>query len=130
MTFYVYLLVSTNKSTYIGATVNLERRLRQHNGELVGGAKATKMAIKKGQIWIRACYVSGFPTWNAALQFEWKWKRLGKNISRKANLLERRIRALDLLLALEKSTTNAIPFSEWGTKPEVFIEVDEIYNFY
>lgn len=130
MTFYVYLLVSTNKSTYIGATVNLERRLRQHNGELVGGAKATKIAIKKGQIWIRACYVSGFPSWNAALQFEWKWKRLGKNISRKTNLLERRIRALDLLLALDKSTTNAVPFSEWETKPEVFIEVDEIYNFY
>ena len=130
MSFFVYLLVSTNKSTYIGATVNLERRLRQHNGELVGGAKATKMAIKKGQLWTRACYVSGFPTWNAALQFEWKWKRLGKNISRKVNLLERRIRALDLLLALDKSTTNAVPFSEWETKPEVFIEVDEIYNFY
>lgn len=130
MSFFVYLLVSTNKSTYIGATVNLDRRLRQHNGELVGGAKATKIAIKKGQVWERACYVSGFPSWQAALQFEWRWKRLGRNISRKMNLLERRIRALDMLLALDRSTSNAIPFSEWETKPEVFIEVDEIYNFY
>ena len=130
MSFFVYLLLSTNKSTYIGATVNLDRRLRQHNGEIVGGAKATKIALKKGQVWERACYVSGFPSWQCALQFEWKWKNLGKKISKKMNLLERKIRALDLLLELDKSTSNAIPFNEWSTKPEVFIELDEIYNFY
>ena len=74
--------------------------------------------------------MSGFPSWQAALQFEWKWKNLGKKISRKMNLLERKVRALDLLLDLDKSTSNAIPFNEWSTKPEVFIELDEIYNFY
>jgi predicted GIY-YIG superfamily endonuclease len=42
---YVYLLQS-NKKTYIGATVNLQRRLRQHNREIKGGAKYT--TSKKG----------------------------------------------------------------------------------
>ena len=38
---YVYFIKSTNGSTYIGATINLDRRIRQHNklikGELVVG---------------------------------------------------------------------------------------------
>ena len=42
--FGSYLLVSLNPTrkgrTYIGFTVNPERRLRQHNGELTKGAKA------------------------------------------------------------------------------------------
>ena len=36
----LYLLENTfNKKTYLGVTVNIERRIRQHNGELVGGAR-------------------------------------------------------------------------------------------
>ena len=81
--FFVYLLISSSKSTYVGATVDLNRRLRQHNGELVGGAKATKIKVKKGEVWERACYVSEFPTWQAALQFEWRWKRLGRKFPKK-----------------------------------------------
>ena len=39
---FVYLLESSDKATYVGATVDLNRRLRQHNCELKGGAIATK----------------------------------------------------------------------------------------
>ena len=31
MPFFVYLLLSSDNSTYVGATVDLDRRLRQHN---------------------------------------------------------------------------------------------------
>ena len=90
--WYVYCLVSEDtKATYVGATVNPERRLRQHNQELVGGARATKR--KTG--WTFFCYVGPFEK-IPALQFEWRWKWL----SRKANgtPLERRRKALDQLL--------------------------------
>ena len=120
--FYVYLLEASNKSTYIGATVDLERRLRQHNKELKGGAVVTSNKVLKGEIWRRHCYVSGFPSWQAALQFEWRWKQLSRKLPIKMLPLERRMQALEQLLALERSTTKAIPFSEWITKPEIHFE--------
>lgn len=39
----VYLLRCADNSLYCGITTNLQQRLRQHNGELVGGAKYTKL---------------------------------------------------------------------------------------
>lgn len=45
------------------------RRLKQHNGELSGGARATR-----GHQWRHVMILSGFPTMRDALQFEWYWK--------------------------------------------------------
>ena len=42
-TWFVYLLRCADDTLYCGVTTNLEKRLRQHNGELVGGAKYTKV---------------------------------------------------------------------------------------
>ena len=67
---FVYLLLSSDNSTYVGATVDLDRRLRQHNKEIKGGAHATGAKVLKGETWIRAAHVEGFPDWQAALQFE------------------------------------------------------------
>ena len=97
---YVYLLHSTNNSTYIGATVDLQRRLRQHNKELKGGAHATTMKVEAGETWERACYVEGFPDWQAALQFEWRWKQISRKLPNKMFPLKRRMIALKKLLSL------------------------------
>jgi structure-specific endonuclease subunit SLX1 len=118
---FVYLLMTKN-TTYVGATVDVNRRLRQHNREITGGAKATKRMVDKGHTWTRVCYVSGFPTWQAALQFEWRWKQLSRKLPQKMNPLERRMEALQQLLALEQSTSKAIPYSEWPSFPEVHFE--------
>lgn len=80
---YVYLLVSTNGNTYVGATIDLERRLRQHNKEIKGGAHATGIKVAQGETWTRAAHVSGFPDWQATLQFEWRWKNYLENIQLK-----------------------------------------------
>ena len=80
---FVYLLISTDNSTYVGATVDLDRRLRQHNKEIKGGAHATGAKVSKGEIWERAAHISGFPDWHAALQFEWRWKQLSRKLSPK-----------------------------------------------
>ncbi len=112
--WHCYLLVSSKGQTYIGATVDPDRRLRQHNKEISGGARATGMKVVEGQTWSRFCLVSGFPDNHAALQFEWRWKSLSRKKSL-ANLipLERRIQALYELIELDKPTSKAIPYSEY-----------------
>jgi structure-specific endonuclease subunit SLX1 len=127
---YVYLLVSSNGATYVGATVDLERRLRQHNKEIKGGAHATSIKVVQGETWVRAAHVSGFPDWQAALQFEWRWKQLSRKLPIKMNPLTRRLTALKNLLALERPTTKAIPYEEWSAPPEVHLETDEAKNLY
>jgi len=104
---YCYLLYipGTNR-TYIGATNDPAHRLRQHNGELTGGAKATK-----GKQWTQAFYVSGFPDWSNTLQFEWAWKRQSRNQPG----LKGKIVGLRKLLALSRATTTATPYTYWST---------------
>lgn len=127
---FVYLLVSTSGATYVGATVNLDRRLRQHNKEIKGGAHATSAKVGKGETWTRACHVSGFPDWPAALQFEWRWKQLSRKLPVSMNPLERRIRALKQLLSLDKPTTKASAYTEWPSPPEVTLETDDSFSLY
>ena len=116
----MYLLVCSDGATYVGATVNLERRLRQHNKEIKGGAVATGRKVSQGKIWRRDRYVEGFPDWQACLQFEWRWKQLSRKL--KGAPLERRHAALETLLSLERPTTKALAYSEWATPPNVVIE--------
>ena len=50
-TYIVYLLINTsNHYTYLGITNNSKKRLRQHNGEIKGGAKYTH-SFKGDGIW-------------------------------------------------------------------------------
>ena len=65
----VYLLHAgdeTRDATYIGCTYDVERRLRQHNREIAGGAKYTARWTKKGLLWKVACTVH-VPSLEAAL---------------------------------------------------------------
>ena len=123
---FVYMLECTDGSTYIGATVDLNRRLRQHNGEIKGGAKRTTSKVSKNNTWTRVCYVSQFPDWTATLQFEWRWKQLSRKYNSNLNPIERRMRALHELLSLTQSTFKAVPFSEWAEKPTIHIETHRV----
>ena len=123
---FVYLLVCSDNSTYVGATVNLERRLRQHNKEITGGAKRTTSKVNKGKTWKRVCHVSEFPDWQSTLQFEWRWKQLSRKYSSALLPLERRMLALKELLLLAQSTSKAKPFLEWDHKPIVHLEEEEV----
>ena len=118
--WYCYLLISSDhKKTYIGATNNPERRLKQHNGELSGGAKATV-----GREWKRLVLVTGFPDSIAALQFEWAWKY---NARKFGSGIMNRVKGLKMLLEQEKSTSSSVPFSEWITYPYIIANMDDIY---
>ena len=127
---YVYLLLSSDNATYIGATVDLDRRLRQHNKEIKGGAHATGAKVAKGETWIRAAHVKNFPDWQAALQFEWRWKQISRKLPAKMCPLLRRFQALDMLLKLERSTSKAKAYTEWEIAPEVVVEDGEARKMY
>mmetsp|Transcript_110766 Transcript_110766/g.308609 ORF Transcript_110766/g.308609 Transcript_110766/m.308609 type:complete len:234 (+) Transcript_110766:155-856(+) len=69
---YILLSSSSNRTrTYTGITDNLGRRVRKHNGEIKGGARATRT----GRPWRVLCVVRGFPCKGDALCFEWRAKR-------------------------------------------------------
>jgi len=120
MSWHCYLLATCDgrsEKTYVGVTPNLDRRLRQHNGEISGGAKATT-----GRRWERICHVRGFPDHRAALQFEWRWKQVSRGLD--GAPLKRRLRALQVLLGFDKPTTAAVDYASWPEPPEVVIETE------
>lgn len=132
MSFFVYLLLSTpnRNATYVGATVDLDRRLRQHNKEITGGAHATGIKVAKGETWIRVAHIEGFPDWQSALQFEWRWKQLTRKITISVHPLYRRMMALKELLELERPTSKAKAYSEWSEQPKVVLEDEEAQKYY
>ena len=68
---------------YIGSAKNFSKRIRQHNGEIKGGAKRTQ-----GRVWTLHKTVVGFTDWRACLKFEWHLKRLMKYSKDKDRVLE------------------------------------------
>jgi predicted GIY-YIG superfamily endonuclease len=69
--WFVYVLTSQAiTATYVGISVDVERRLLQHNGEQRGGARSTR----RGRPW-QVCAVSGpMASRGAALQLEHRVK--------------------------------------------------------
>ena len=103
----VYLLRRESRF-YIGATNNLERRLRQHNGLITGGSPRT---LSYGPGWELDCYVTGFRTFQEGLKFESAWKRQVRRVGG-GYASKRRRDALGRLLALERWSSTSPPASE------------------
>ena len=97
--YIIYLLYNTkNNNTYIGITNNKERRIRQHNGELVGGAKYTH--IKKGDgEWLYYGWIQSNTMLikNRALSLEKKIKNSSRKM--KGYPIEKRISAIYQILS-------------------------------
>jgi putative endonuclease len=51
----VYMLECADGSLYTGVATDVVRRLRQHNGELVGGARYTSGRRPVRLVWSEAC---------------------------------------------------------------------------
>ena len=96
----VYIL-RNGKSLYVGATIDLSHRIRQHNGELSGGAHRTST---KGPGWVCLLYVQGFQSRTESLQFEYALKREAKHHGYST---QARKRAVHALLSQEHPTTRS-----------------------
>jgi len=124
--YYCYILYPVNSSsdiTYNGSTNNLVRRLRQHNGEIVGGAKATS---GKGP-WEYLMVMEGFGNHNEALCCEWRIKHpTGKKRPKKYCGKKGRIESLNLVLNLDNWTSKSTGL-ETGSEYTVYI-LDELVN--
>ena len=110
--WYCYILRNKlpqfQNNTYNGSTNNPIRRLRQHNEEIKGGARATH---GKGGGWEFCAMLSGFPDHINALSCEWRMKcpsgKPGKR-ERKYQGVGGRIGSLNEILPLERWTGKCI----------------------
>jgi putative endonuclease len=94
--YVIYVLINTlHKKTYIGITNKPERRIRQHNGELVGGAKYTTSNKGEGQ-WIFYGFIRNVNK-STALSLEKKIKIKSKRLT--GSPIDRRMKAIDILLS-------------------------------
>lgn len=93
--YVVYVLINTeHNKTYIGITNNTTRRLRQHNRELVGGAKYTTLNKGEGD-WVFYGFIKNLNK-ILALSFEKKIKLKSRRMS--GTPIEKRNKAISKVL--------------------------------
>ena len=100
---WVFYIIVNGRKTYAGVSPDPVRRLRQHNGEISGGAKYTTGV---GPGWTHICLVHGFRTNIEALQFEWAVKH---EEPRGRGGMAMRARKLRQVLCKERWTSRAPP---------------------
>jgi predicted GIY-YIG superfamily endonuclease len=94
--YIVYLLKNShNNCTYVGITNNPERRLRQHNGEIKGGARYTHNK-KETSIWSYYGFILGLDK-STALSIE-KKIHIHSRKYKGNNPLEKRINCINNIL--------------------------------
>jgi len=70
--WYVYVLLSESSGrSYVGVTTDLKRRIRQHNGTTVGGAKSTRA----GRPWASSRVLGPFTNRAEAQRIEYRLKQ-------------------------------------------------------
>jgi len=95
MSYVVYVLVNTESNkTYVGITNKPDRRIRQHNGDLVGGAKYTKIYKDTGQ-WQFYGFIKNLGK-SPALSIEKKIKIRSRKMT--GSPIERRLKAINNIL--------------------------------
>jgi predicted GIY-YIG superfamily endonuclease len=108
---YCYILRNNyepdKNRTYNGYTTNLTKRIRQHNQEIKGGARYTKLWGNK--TWEYIAIIEGNPDNHHALQCEWKIKHPTNQKIRpkKFNSPEGRILSLNDIFLDTKWTSNS-----------------------
>ena len=116
--YYVYLLRCSGGSLYAGITTDPGRRLRQHRGELTGGAKFTRSrrGLHFAALWKTK-------TRQAASRLEWAIKQLTR--PQKLRLVAAPHLIPSILPQLAEEFTPI--FNEYGGKTMNLTKIDEIF---
>ncbi len=125
MVFYCYILKNDiNNKTYNGYTISLKKRLRQHNGDICGGAKFTR----NSRPWHFYVVITGFETKSETLSCEFRIKNPTFAKKRQAIYcgISGRIKSLNIILNLDKWTSKSTGL-ENGNKYTLYIS-DEYKN--
>lgn len=102
-THYCYILYNTQHPhrTYVGYTTNPLRRLRQHNGIISGGAKATTCFTKGKGCWaFLSLITSSSFNKHTALSFEWHLKHVYRSQNQSGT-----IKRIEAMFKLVKDNT-------------------------
>ena len=135
---FVYIIKGINSSNktkyYIGYTVNPERRIRQHNREIIGGAKATR-----GYKWEFCAIITNFRDNIEGLQLEWrlKYSTKKKNITHRLNsffdYIDTNLKASPKNSPMKFKpiiyiNTNLLPSNQSLNKPNYIIIINTSFN--
>tara|TARA_B100001093_G_C26222181_1_gene756629 strand:- start:78 stop:482 length:405 start_codon:yes stop_codon:yes gene_type:complete len=120
MSSWIFYIIKNDNCTYAGVSPDPIRRLRQHNGEIKGGAKYT---TSKGAGWKHVCLVKGFQDKIQCMQFEWAVKHV---VPRNAGGLVNRISKLYTVLNKAQWTSKS-PLAE-TVSLELEWHIDKISN--
>jgi len=120
---WVCYIIQNNNCTYVGVSPDPVRRLRQHNGEIKGGAKYT---LSKGAGWEHICLIKGFHNKIQSMQFEWAVKHVAP---RDAGGRNNRIKKLYNVVNKSQWTSKAPPSEEVPLNIEWYID-DSTINEY
>ena len=122
---WFFYLIKNNNCTYAGVSPTPDKRLRQHNGEIKGGAKYT---TSKGRGWEHICLIGGFQDKIQSMQFEWAVKHVPP---RDAGGVENRIKKMLIVCNKERWTSKAplakdVPLTiYWKSNVETSIALPE-----
>jgi|SaaInlStandDraft_4_1057021.scaffolds.fasta_scaffold13712_4 putative endonuclease len=100
MSWFCYILKCDSKNvTYVGITTNILNRLKQHNGELSGGAKFTR-----GNKWTLYGVISNLENRSISSSIEYKIKHSKKyGLINKINIMANLIKDTNLELYVNES---------------------------
>ena len=114
--YLVYLLKCENYS-YVGMTNDIFKRIRQHNGEITGGARYTS----KRKEWYPVLIIDGFSDMRSAMQCEWRLKRGKKGVLGRIKYLN------DFLMNNECWTSKSVKIKDQNLT--YYLDKDYINNF-
>lgn len=75
--YYVYILQCADNTYYTGITTDIERRLKEHNGKVKGGAKYTRVRTP-----VKFVYSEQHPNRSSATKREYEIKQLSREEKR------------------------------------------------